>query len=78
VKKREVVKAQEEVEERQRQLEAAQRKRMEERTLEHIQDEAKAMKRRQFICIAFVVAFCVALYFFIRIKISVKREYVFN
>ena len=77
VRKREAVHAQTEVEERLRQMEAVQKKKADERTIEQLEKEAQAMQKRKFICVLFIAGFLVALYAFIRVKIAVKREYVF-
>lgn len=52
-------------------------RKMEARNLEALIEERQSIDLRKFYCVFFIILFCVGLYFFIKLRIESKRDYIF-
>ena len=77
LRKREAKKTEEMMAEKRKKLEDFAAKRMEEKNMEALLEERQSIDRRKFFCVFFVILFCVGLYFFIKLRIESKRDYIF-
>lgn len=77
LRKRESENGEKAFEEKRKKIDQLLSQKVEEKNLELVFKEHESTDRRKFYCITFLVIFCVALYFFIKLKIESKRDYIF-
>ena len=75
--KREIKRTENLIAVKRKELEDNAEKKREARNLEALIEERQSMDLRKFYCVFFIIFLCIGLYFFIKLRIESKRDYIF-